>query len=667
MTRSRRKPESAPPNEPDTTSPSVSQDPEPVPHQDSPTSPITTTTAADSVSPQHSRAYSHLLESRKPDSRAYTPPLSNLPGEPDPDSDSDSSSSSSCSSPVTMSSSSKANEAWTNNGPGKAPTVNSRFLKPQEYGHMKASFIRYLCKAKISDTTGDTARDQFMSCFQHEQTMNFFMATHDDLLKLSSVEFKKSMLDHLVGPDWLKTICALILNVHQDSFENGAFNVMYETIISYNSLLKSVGLEIDNALFQSTLCAGLNRDFEHFLESEGVDLTLKDFASWVSLLKEKDVHFRRFRRPELECLSRLEDLEKKRYNDSSHRLNNTQSAPLSNVSNFSSSSHSVPQSNSSSDNNNNAFRFPHMSDLDPSQRTLYNRLEMCLCCRNLFAGHRVNACNVPTPLLQVPFCPLDEADAVYAEKAYAKCKQPITYNAVIKRVCSTPAIAAVAPAPVPVLTAINDLDEFMSKPLTSSSNIAAVWGDIPVTSMQSDIDLYLSRSHLRSPAPIYGCCHHSNSSEVDDYHQDPSPSCRSSQRHHTSNSSSYNAPAVAAVIENLDDAHSSDDDVGYRDENGPFTPPRDPAAVDSRHTVSDCSPFSSPFSSPHFLFPALVEGPNVEFPLPMDLLLDNGSHLILIRDDLVSRLGLKRHLLRKPESISVMNRIRSKSLPGLSG
>ncbi|THU95881.1 hypothetical protein K435DRAFT_797758 [Dendrothele bispora CBS 962.96] len=303
MTRSRRKPESTPVTQTDPTSPSASQviEPEPqqnspVPQQNLPASPVASTTPVNSVSPQHLRAYRHLLQSKKSNPRAYTPPPSKEPVDLDPLSDSDSSCSSSlCSSPVTMSSSSKSNEAWTNNGPGKAPTVNSRFLKPQEYGHMKASFIRYLRKAKISNVTDDAARDQFMSCFQHEQTMNFFVATHDDLLKLSSFEFEKSMLDHLVGLDWLKTIHALILNAHQDSFENGTFNVMYETLISYNALLKSVGSEINNALFQSTLRAALNRDFEHFLESEGVDLTTSDFPAWVSLLKEKDVHFRRSR------------------------------------------------------------------------------------------------------------------------------------------------------------------------------------------------------------------------------------------------------------------------------------------------------------------------------------------------------------------------------------
>ncbi|THU83607.1 hypothetical protein K435DRAFT_733869 [Dendrothele bispora CBS 962.96] len=94
---------------------------------------------------------------------------------------------------------------------------------------------------------------------------------------------------------------------------------------------------------------------------------------------------------------------------------------------------------------------------------------MCFKCRTLFAGHRVNACTVPTPVLQVPFRPLDEADASYAENG--------------------------------------------------------------------------------------------------------------------SSSSSRRAPPVAAVIEDVDSREFSDEEVDYRDENGPVTPPRDGTyAADARHT-----------------------------------------------------------------------------------
>ncbi|THU96383.1 hypothetical protein K435DRAFT_797358 [Dendrothele bispora CBS 962.96] len=412
-TRSKKKP---PPSQTPASSTSNVSDADIAP-QATPTNPKSPPEHTETVSPQHKRAYSHLIES-EPGPTTPTPksipsrvsPLSS------PGSDSHSSSSSSDnSSPILVKmSSSKAGDSWTNNSPGKAPTVHSRFLKPQEYGSIKASFLRFLRKAKVSDPNSEDARDHFMACFQNEQTMMFFAAARDDLVKLSPQKFEEAMLEHLIGTTWVKTVRALILDARQDSFEDGAFSIMYETLLSYNNLLKGVGKEIDSSLFQSTLRAALNRDFETFLDSEGVDLSTSDLNAWVTLLKEKDSHFRRFRRPELARLARLEELEKKRISDTGNRRSNNtsqpaQTPPLTNISN-STSSFSRPSNSSSSSNNSN--RFPRLSELDPSQRVFYNRLEMCFKCRTLFAGHRVNACTIPTPLLQVPFRPLDEADAV---------------------------------------------------------------------------------------------------------------------------------------------------------------------------------------------------------------------------------------------------------------
>ncbi|THV00754.1 hypothetical protein K435DRAFT_793846 [Dendrothele bispora CBS 962.96] len=300
-------------------SPSLQTSPvNPNPSLDSPVNPNPSLDHPETVSPQQQRAYSHLFEGN---SVATTPPPKNsapLRVSPlnSPGSDSDSSSSSDNSSPVPVNMSSKSGESWTNNGPGKAPTVHSRFLKPQEYGSIKASFLRYLRKSKCTDSNSEDARDHFMACFQNEQTMMFFAAARDDLVKLSPQKFEEAMLEHLIGTTWVKTVRALILDARQDSFEDGAFSIMYETLLSYNNLLKGVGKEIDSSLFQSTLRAALNRDFETFLDAEGVDLSSSDLNAWVTLLKEKDSHFRRFRRPELARLARLEELEKKRISDS---------------------------------------------------------------------------------------------------------------------------------------------------------------------------------------------------------------------------------------------------------------------------------------------------------------------------------------------------------------
>ncbi|THV04283.1 hypothetical protein K435DRAFT_791154 [Dendrothele bispora CBS 962.96] len=347
MTRSRQKKNETSSQDPVPSNTPSSPIPEPTPIPSmTPATPKPSAAPSVAVSPAQTRAYSHLLDPDKI---------------PDPDSDSDSSSVSSNSSPVRMSS--KPTGSWTNNGPGKAPTVHARFLRPQEYGNVKTSFLRYLHKAKISNANSEEARDFFMACFQNEQTMNYFHATRDSLIKLDGPAFENAMLEHLVSTTWMKTVCSLILDAKQDSFDDGAFSVMYESLVSYNNLLKSVGKQIDDSLFQASMCSALNSDFKVFLESDGVDLTTKDLAAWVTLLKEKDAHFRKYRCPELARLARLEELEKKRIGDSNNRHNNnTPSAPLSNISNTASS-------------------FRSNSELDPKQREFYNLLEMCFKCR----------------------------------------------------------------------------------------------------------------------------------------------------------------------------------------------------------------------------------------------------------------------------------------------
>ncbi|THU83101.1 hypothetical protein K435DRAFT_807764 [Dendrothele bispora CBS 962.96] len=339
MTRSRQKKNETSPQDPVPNNTPSSPIPEPTqtlpatpkPTQTLPATPKPSAAPSVAVSPAQTRAYSHLLDSDKI---------------PDPDLDSDSSSVSSNSSPVRMSA--KPTGSWTNNGPGKAPTVHARFLRPQEYGNVKTSFLRYLHKAKVSNANSEEARDFFMACFQNEQTMNYFHATRDSLIKLDGPAFENAMLEHLVGTTWLKTVRSLILDARQDSFDDGAFSVMYESMVSYNNLLKSV----------ASMRSALNSDFEVFLESEGVDLTTKDLTDWVTLLKEKDAHFRKYRRPELARLARLEELEKKRIGDSNSRR--SANTPLSNISNTAPSSSRSNSYSSSANNNNNPHRFPRL-------------------------------------------------------------------------------------------------------------------------------------------------------------------------------------------------------------------------------------------------------------------------------------------------------------------
>ena len=64
-------------------------------------------------------------------------------------------------------------------------------------------------------------------------------------------------------------------------------------------------------------------------------------------------------------------------------------------------------------------------------------------------------------------------------------------------------------------------------------------------------------------------------------------------------------------------------------------------------------PFSVPFSSPHLLWDCVVHDTSSLSEVPLTALMDNGSHVVLIRADLVDRLKLRRHSLPVPMPINL--------------
>jgi hypothetical protein len=60
----------------------------------------------------------------------------------------------------------------------------------------------------------------------------------------------------------------------------------------------------------------------------------------------------------------------------------------------------------------------------------------------------------------------------------------------------------------------------------------------------------------------------------------------------------------------------------------------------------------SPISVPHYIWHANVHG-LAEFPTPINCLLDNGAHLILIRPETVADLGLQKRKLHSPQCVTV--------------
>ena len=64
------------------------------------------------------------------------------------------------------------------------------------------------------------------------------------------------------------------------------------------------------------------------------------------------------------------------------------------------------------------------------------------------------------------------------------------------------------------------------------------------------------------------------------------------------------------------------------------------------YVQSDLTPLSSPFFSGHLEWHCCVNGPAVSEPFTVTVLIDNGSHTILIEKQLVSKLGLRQRQLQ---------------------
>ena len=79
---------------------------------------------------------------------------------------------------------------------------------------------------------------------------------------------------------------------------------------------------------------------------------------------------------------------------------------------------------------------------------------------------------------------------------------------------------------------------------------------------------------------------------------------------------------------------------------------------DGSYSENSDSSFSSvskqpPLKSKHFIWNCSLTGPAVTFPITTPSLIDNGCHMVLIRPDIVEKLGLPIFALKEPETVDV--------------
>lgn len=115
----------------------------------------------------------------------------------------------------------------------------------------------------------------------------------------------------------------------------------------------------------------------------------------------------------------------------------------------------------------------------------------------------------------------------------------------------------------------------------------------------------------------------------------------------TAHSKKHTKPIVAVVEDELVAKRACAADKGVE----PIAIVMPSAALGSGTDTGDkCI---TPLSVPHFYWPCLIDGPNLASSLPVEALIDNGSHLVLIDAALVKKLGLRLYTLPKPLDVSV--------------
>ncbi|KAJ7611067.1 hypothetical protein DFH06DRAFT_1064985, partial [Mycena polygramma] len=111
----------------------------------------------------------------------------------------------------------------------------------------------------------------------------------------------------------------------------------------------------------------------------------------------------------------------------------------------------------------------------------------------------------------------------------------------------------------------------------------------------------------------------------------------------TAGSSKTIAAIVPPVVPDEDESDDDESDESSSDLGN---------RTDVSHPQSS-SPRSPSHASRHFLWPCLIEGPMSNLPLHVHGLIDNGSFLVMIHEDLADKLALRRFKLREPQEIDV--------------
>ncbi|KAF5368803.1 hypothetical protein D9757_012287 [Collybiopsis confluens] len=509
----------------------------------------------------------------------------------------------------------------------KGPYVKAvKGLPPEDLDDLEFFVSDYCTEQAITDETRikDIYASAFMSSRAHAE---WFKTEQTRLQKLAlskpdlnepdgDVErpFLNALMVKLIGPDWAANIASQRDRLFMANGPPGAFSEFISTLKGFNRRLKGQGSYLSESQLLAFAANKVSPILRELLEETNVTISSQaSLQLWIDSVETIENRFRH----RVSAAVKPASFSFKRPGQNDHYRNGQ-----------STKSHMPPASRSSE---NTSFTFGSLrslSDVDrATQRDFLDQLQACYKCRTAFAGHRSNQCSAEAAPLKVPFQWLTKEMVANATKAHEKTKMPVSYSAIISSARSRPAVAAVyVPAP------LEDIANLIDSPSPRAPPVGAFTArGIQIYDRRHGPDEYAitpPRSRARTPPRSPKNGRH--------YDNIKSPLFRTAsappERRHVAALVPFSDRHLTA--DNRDDDDSSESGEG----------------TDNAGSVSSSQ---MPFFVPHFLWRALISGPALSDPLPLTVMIDDGCPFVLIRADVVTRLGLKRKRLRNPQQMSL--------------
>ncbi|KAJ3716942.1 hypothetical protein C8R42DRAFT_644871 [Lentinula raphanica] len=381
------------------------------------------------------------------------------------------------------------------------------------------------------------------------------------------------------------------------------FQELIDSYEAYNRRLAGTDFFFEDTQIKTHIQINLPDAFLRHINHEKVDSRLP-YTEW----KDAVLEAARFYEPPVVTQS-----QSKRANNSDHYEHGR--SQYRKTFNDSTNDSSRPSSRDSSRGHGPSDSHPMGPMVDFVKDSLRER-KGCYRCREYYSTHTARACPHRYIKLEREYRSLDESDIKFIDRKHAETNGAVTLNEVLAAKYERD--GRKGRKPVAVVSRISEGFEEEEENLSvsrapgPSSAVAAVYGGLPIT-------------------------HHASGPAVYDKYARPAVSARVA---------AVKAGDRAILASQWGSDEDSESDSGFSKAKGKGR---------ARERTVSCFPDDepAPFYLPHMYWIASLSGPGVSEPLQEECLLDDGCGFVLIRADIVARLGLKTRRLHQPQVLDV--------------